>query len=122
QAGIGGLKGGGNFFAQMVAKDAPTRLTGEVAAERYEPLEAQRFKLERPEGWAFLKSGRTVYIRADGGRTYMPDQGAGAHPRDVVLEGHVVIKIFDPKAGGKPPNLATHVRLGIITTTVLKYD
>jgi lipopolysaccharide export system protein LptA len=120
--GINSLQNSGRFFARIVSKDDPTRLDGEISGERYIPLEQQRFKLEKPEGWAFLKSGRTVHIQSDTGRTYMPDQGNGARPRDAVLEGNVVIKIFDPKPGGKRPDLATDRPFGIVTTSLLKFD
>src|ERR1043165_9270060 len=42
--GINSLKTSGRFFAQIVAKDDPTRMTGEISALRYEPLEQQRFR------------------------------------------------------------------------------
>lgn len=120
--GMSNVSGGGRFNAQIVAKDDPLRLTGEISAQRYEPLPDQRFKLEKPEGWAFLRSGRTVHISADTGRTYMPDQSKGASPRDAVLEGNVVVKVFDPREDGKRPDLNTDVPFAVITTSVLKFD
>jgi hypothetical protein len=119
---LSGVNAGGRFFAQMVAKDDPTRLTGEITAERYEPLADQRFKLEKPDGWAFLRNGRTVHLRADTGRTYMPDQSAGARPRDAVLNGHVEIRFFEARPDGKRPNLSTDAPFAIITSEELKYD
>jgi lipopolysaccharide export system protein LptA len=120
--GVNSLQTSGRFFARIVSKDDPTRLDGEISGDRYIPLEQQRFKLEKPEGWAFLKSGRTVHIEADTGRTYMPDQGNGARPRDAILEGNVIIKIFEPRPSGVRPDLAIDRPFGIITTTVLKFD
>src|SRR5436190_20630311 len=52
--GVNSLQTSGRFFARIAAKDDPTRLDGEVSGERYIPLGEQRFKLEKPEGWAFL--------------------------------------------------------------------
>jgi hypothetical protein len=120
--GVSSVAGGGQFFAQIVAKDDPTRLVGEISSERYEPLEAHRFKLEKPQGWAFLKSGRTVHVQADRGRTYMPDQGPGARPHDAVLDGNVVIKIFEARPDGHRPNLATDEPLGTATCDTLNFD
>ena len=120
--GVSNLNRGGQFFARVSAKDDPSRLIGEISGEKYEPLENQRIKLERPEGWAFLKSGRTVHITADSGMAYMPDQGNGARPRDAVLRGNVVIWVFDPLPGGKCSKLGTDVPFAIITTSVLTFD
>src|SRR5262245_59048335 len=120
--GMSNVSGGGHFSAQIVAKDDPSRLVGEISAQRYEPLPDQRFKLEKPEGWAFLKSGRTVHIKADTGRTYMPEQNKGASPRDAILEGNVVIRLFEAREDGKRPNLETDQPFAVVTTTVLKFD
>jgi lipopolysaccharide export system protein LptA len=121
-ASMSTVGGGGHFSAQIVARDDPSRLVGEIAAQRYEPLPDQRFKLEKPEGWAFLKNGWTAHIKADTGRTYMPDQTKGASPRDAILEGSVVIRLFAPREDGKRPNLDADQPFAVVTTTVLKFD
>ncbi|HYE62697.1 MAG TPA: hypothetical protein VD997_11935 [Phycisphaerales bacterium] len=120
---------GRGFFIQVVDKDDPTAVRAELSAERSRPIEGQTYRvaLEKPVVWVFLKDGRTIYARADKGTAYVPDQskGLGARPsmpQDGVMEGNVLVKVFDEREGNLRPNPVEDEALLTGTTSQLRFD
>jgi len=122
ETGINTLGGTSGFFLQIVDEKDPTLVRGEITAARSEPLEARSYRLEKPKGWMFLKDGRTVYLESDFGQAYVPDDGPNARPRDGVLEGNVVVRLFAALPGGTRPNPANQTPLVIVKTDLLRFD
>jgi hypothetical protein len=117
---------GEGFYLQMVDKDDPSVVRGELSAARSRPIEGQTFRvaLEKPVIWYFLKDGRTIYARADKGTAYIPDQAKGrpSMPQDGVLEGSVVVKVFEAREGTIRPDPETDDALLVGRTSMVKFD
>jgi len=118
--------GGQGFYLQVVDKDDPTVVRAELSAERSTPIEGQTFRvaLEKPVIWAFLKDGRTLFARADRGTAYIPDQAKGkpSMPQDGVLEGNVLVKLFEAREGTIRPDPVNDDALLVGKTTTVKFD
>ncbi|HEX2837072.1 MAG TPA: hypothetical protein VHN77_02985 [Phycisphaerales bacterium] len=116
-AAIGKGKG---FFAQYVDKDDPTRLAGEITADRSDPLPDRRYELTRPSAWFFQSDGRAIHVEADKGRFTSPAERA--QPTDGMLEGNVRIRLFAATADGSRPKLDSVAPELDVTTTRVSVD
>ncbi len=118
--------GGQGFYIQVVDENDPSRVRAEISAARSQPVEGQTFliALEKPVIWAFLKGGRIVYARGDTGTAYVPDQvkGMPSRPRDGMLQGNVIVKIFDGSKSRARPDPDHAETLAELHTNELKYD
>lgn len=85
--------------AQIASKNDPSRLAGRIISASLEPLEAKRYHAEKPQAFIYLKDGRTLYIRADSARLYMP-QGEAGQPESGTLRGNVRIGVFAARPDG----------------------
>lgn len=116
-AAIGKGKG---FFAQYVDKDDPTRLAGEITADRSDPLPDRRYELTRPSAWFFQSDGRAIHVEADKGRFTSPAERA--QPTDGMLEGNVRIRLFAATPDGTRPKLDSVAPELDVTTTRVSVD
>ena len=113
---------GAKFFLQVVDEQDPTILTAELTADRSEPLEGKRYRLDRPRAWTFLKDGRTIHVQADTGLAYVPDESSGAKPREGLLEGHVVLRLFRALPDRRRPDPEADAPLVTVVTSTLRFD
>ncbi len=104
RSGRGGLTvgAGKGLSVQVASRSDPTRLAGTITSRTLEPLEANRYTAERPESFIYLRDGRTIFVRADSARLYIPQSSSG-QPESGTLNGHVEIWLFDRRAGGVDP-------------------
>src|SRR5262249_46747099 len=87
---------------QVASRTDPTRLAATITSKTLEPLESNRYSAEAPESFVFLRDGRTIYVKSDSARLYIP-QSASGQPESGTLTGNVRIMLFDRKAGGVDP-------------------
>jgi hypothetical protein len=109
-------------FMQFADRRDPTRVAGEITAERAEPLEGRRYRLDSPRAWSFLRDGRTLYIEANTARASFAESGAKGRPEEATLEGDVTIRLFGRKSDASRPDPARDEALFIARTEELRYD
>ena len=109
-------------FMQFADRKDPTRVAGEITADKAQPLEGRRYRLDRPRAWNFLRDGRMVYIEADAGRAAFAEEGAKGCPEEATLEGNVVLKLFAKRADGSRPNPTTDTAIYSATMQELRFD
>lgn len=97
----------------------PSRLAARIRSERTDPVPDRRgmVRMEHPEAWMFLRSGRTVHVRADDGVFYMPDRQR--EPESGTIRGNVVVRLYESARasgadGGEP--------LATLRTSALTFD
>lgn len=89
-----GTMAGRNLRIQMMDKVDPTRQSGELRAAVIDPLSLPgHYQVDQPQIWMFLKSGKTLHVRAESGRLVMPSRRQ--EPESGVLRGNVEIRIFE---------------------------
>lgn len=110
-----------NFSFKIADRDNPERMAGEIIADRSEPLESKRLRLDKPRAWWNLADGRIAYIRAEKGQMYIPEQTSG-RPEEALLEGDVIVKIFDARPDGSRPDPDKDPHALLARTTRLEYD
>ncbi len=111
---------GRGFFAQFVDRDQPTRLAGEITADRSVPLADRKYELDEPRAWFFQSDGRSIHVQAAKGRVTMPPEGG--QPVDGSIEGNVRIRVFAATAAGTRPDLGTAMPELDVTTTRVSVD
>ncbi len=109
-------------FMQFADREDPTRVAGEITADKAQPLEGRRYRLDRPRAWNFLRDGRMVYIEADAGRAAFAEEGAKGRPEEATLEGNVVLKLFAKRPDGSRPNPASDTAIYSATMQELRFD
>ena len=109
---INRLSSGTGFFMQVADRDDPSRVAAEITADRSEPMDANRYRMEKPKAWAFMNDGRTLYVEAERGQARIPADSKDARPEEGTLEGDVVIRLYErlpddarPKPGVDRPSL-----------------
>ncbi len=115
------LGSGDQFFIQFVDKSDPTRLGGEITAERSTPQPDGRYDLTQPIAWFFLDDGRSVQVTAREGSLVMPAGARSSTPDRGSLEGDVRVRLFAQTADGKRPD-ADATPLATIDTPRLTVD
>lgn len=115
------LGSGDQFFIQFVDKSDPTRLGGEITAERSTPQPDGRYDLTQPVAWFFLDDGRSVQVTAREGSLVMPAGARSSTPDRGSLEGDVRVRLFAQTADGKRPAAAA-TPLATINTPRLTID
>ena len=95
---------GEDMLIQLADEDDPSKLDGEITAERFEPVDERTRRVDAPAAWLFLEDQRTVRITANTGTLVIPP--GQRRPRSGVLEGDVLVRLYDPGAptdpGGRP--------------------
>ena len=109
-------------FMQFADRRDPTRIAGEITAERAEPLEGRRYRLDAPRAWSFLRDGRTLFIEAKTARASFAESGAKGRPEEATLEGDVTIRLFARKSDESRPDPARDAALFTARTDELRYD
>ncbi len=117
-----GLAGGERPFVQVVDRDDPTQIRAEITADRSEPLEGKRYKLERPRAWIVMSDQRVAHVQSDSARALIPGDGGDSRPQDALLEGHVLIRLYAARSDGRWPDLATATPDVTLTTTSMRFD
>jgi hypothetical protein len=93
------------MYVQLVDSDDPTKLTGEILAESFEPIDESNRDVIAPRAWLFLNDGRSAYIEADEGRFFIP---VGQNqPEEGVLRGNVRVRLFPRQPVDARPDPAT---------------
>lgn len=116
-------KGGGSgkeIHIQLVDKQDPGRVASEVFLPSVEPLENRRYLVQRPEAWFYLKDGKSVHIRADRGNLRLPSRDA--LPESGLLEGGVLVRLFEPTIDGTRPQPGRDVPVIDARTETLQFD
>jgi hypothetical protein len=109
-------------FMQFADRKDPGRVAGEITANKAEPLANQRYRLEQPRAWNFLRDGRTVYVEGDSARAHFPERTSGGRPEEAMLEGNVVIKFFERREDGSRPDPQRDRPLYTARTQSLRFD
>lgn len=109
-------------FMQIADRNDPSRVAGELSAERSELLPDKRYLLVKPRAWNFLRDGRALFIEADSGRAYIPDESPDGRPEEALLEGNVVIRLFAKAAKGERPDPERDTPLYTARTNSLAFD
>jgi len=116
-------KGGGSgkeIHIQLVDKQNPGRVASEVFLPSVEPLENRRYLVQRPEAWFYLKDGKSVHIRADRGNLRLPSRDA--LPESGLLEGGVLVRVFEPTIDGTRPQPGRDVPVVDARAETLQFD
>jgi len=92
---------GKGLSVQVASRSDPTRLAGTITSRTLEPLEANRYTAVRPESFIYLRDGRTIFVRADSAKLYIPK--SSDQPESGTLTGNVEISLFDRRDGGVDP-------------------
>jgi hypothetical protein len=108
------------FHGDMMDKKDPRRKIGEFGYLNMDPLEEHRFAFDEPEAWLFLKSGRTLHIRADKGKLYVPDQQK--QPEAGTISGSVLAELYEARPDGKKPDPKADRPIGTLHTNSLTFD
>lgn len=119
--GVPSLSGGKGIEAQIASRSDPTRIAGRILSASLDPLEGGRYLAELPQSYLYMKDGRTIYIRSDTAKFLFP-HGPSGQPDSGVLEGHVVINIFDRRTDGAAADVERDTPSLNITTSTLTFD
>lgn len=117
-----GAMAGKDLRVQMMDKEDPTRQSGELRAAVVDPMQLPgHYAVDKPQIWMFLKSGKTLYVRADSGQLVMPSRRQ--EPESGVLRGAVEIRLYDTLGVGDelelgPPSIVAKTAMLTFDTTV----
>lgn len=111
---------GREIHIQLVDKQRPGRVSSEVFLPSVEPLENRRYLVQRPEAWFYLQDGKSVHIRADRGNLRLPSRDA--LPESGLLEGGVLVRLFEPTVDGTRPQPGRDVPAIEARTETLQFD
>lgn len=117
-----GAMAGKDLRVQMMDKVDPTRQSGELRAAVVDPMQLPgHYAVDKPQIWMFLKSGKTLFVRADSGQLVMPSRRQ--EPESGVLRGAVEIRIYDTIGVGDettlgPPSIVAKTAMLTFDTTV----
>ena len=104
------------YNIELADKNDPTRVAFRLEAEAADPVGNRRYRLTRPEAWAYLKDGHAVHIRAEQGQVYVPIEN---QPESGTITGNVVVTFYPPGRNGQPDTAAP---LGVFKTRSLTFD
>ncbi len=93
------------MYIQLVDRDDPTKLEGEILADSFEPIDQSNRDVVRPRAWLFLEDGRTAYIEAAEGRFFIPP--GQNQPEEGVLRGDVRVRLFPRQTNDRRPDPAS---------------
>lgn len=96
---------GSGMYLELTDKDDPTRLSGVLSAESYDPVSPLERSVVEPRLWYFLRDGRTLHVQASKGRFFMPGGQNNSAPESGRLQGNVTIRVFEALADGQRPVL-----------------
>ncbi|MCH2161158.1 MAG: hypothetical protein MK085_04710 [Phycisphaerales bacterium] len=104
--------------AWVQVADERGRLAQEYSADRIDPLPEQWIKMAEPRAKMYPRSGRLISMNAQRGTAHVPSRALESG----VLEGDVVIRIFEPRADGSTPTPATEQPSVVINAEVAEFD
>ena len=95
---------GEDMLIQLADEDDPSKLDGEITAERFEPIDERTRRIDAPAAWLFLEDDRTIRITANTGELVIPP--GERRPSAGVREGDVLFRLYDAdapvNASGRP--------------------
>ena len=97
-----------------------SQLSAELYSNTLDPVAAKRYSLDAPRAWIYLDNGRTVHVRADDGRVYMPSREAG--PESGIFTGDVDVRVYLTPEAGRPVDLVADVPEARLQTSALAFD
>ena len=97
-----------------------SQLSAELYSNTLDPVAAKRYALDAPRAWIYLDNGRTVHVRADDGRVYMPSREAG--PESGIFTGDVDVRVYRTPEAGRPVDLVADVPEARLQTSALAFD
>ncbi len=121
RAGTPTSTGGKGIKVDMASRNDPTRLAGRILSASLDPLEGNRYRADLPQSYLYLKDGRTIYIRSDTAKFLLP-QGPSGQPDSGVLDGNVIINVFDRRADGAEIDIAKDSPSLKLSTSTLTFD
>lgn len=116
----GDLLASRNAKLDLIDKNDPSRQSGTLSYASLEPLEARRYAFDKPEAWLFMVDGRSVYVRADSAKLYMP--GRQKQPESGTMTGHVEIQMFAAKPDKSPVDRAVDQPTMTLRTETLAFE
>lgn len=120
---IGGVSqptGASGLFVQVMDRNDPTRLAGELRSRTVQPTNPGRYLVGTPRAWMFLKDGRAIHVQADEGALYMPDRSR--EPESGRFVGSVVIRLFEMPPDGTRPDIDSDEPALTARTDSLTFD
>lgn len=84
---------GGAAEITLTDRDDPSRRVAVVSFDSQTPIGQGWYDAVRPRAWIFLKDGGYLFVRADEGRFYAPND---QRPQNGTLRGNVIMRLFDP--------------------------
>ncbi|GIK18011.1 MAG: hypothetical protein DYG93_03830 [Leptolyngbya sp. PLA2] len=112
--------GASGLFVQVMDRNDPTRLAGELRSRTVQPTNPGRYHVGTPRAWMFLKDGRAVHVEANEGTLYMPDRSR--EPESGRFVGSVVIRLFEMPADGTRPDIDSDEPALTARTESLTFD
>lgn len=119
------LAQGERFFLQLADRQDPTRIAGDVTAERSVPKGERRYELTQPRAWFFLLDGRSVHVEAASGLLTVARQtagGIGGGLESGSLVGDVVVRVFAARGDQTRPEPGVTRAIGVLRTSRLSID
>lgn len=95
---------------QIEDKKQPGRLAAELAYSKLDPVGQGNYRVEQPRAWMYMRDGRVVHVRADGGQIKRSGASSGALGGQADIEsgrffGNVLIRMFAPRTAGTGLNV-----------------
>ncbi|HRQ74026.1 MAG TPA: hypothetical protein PLU35_13450 [Phycisphaerales bacterium] len=112
--------GASGLFVQVMDRNDPTRLAGELRSRTVQPTNPGRYHVGTPRAWMFLKDGRAVHVEANEGTLYMPDRSR--EPESGRFVGSVVIRLFEMPPDGTRPDIDSDEPALTARTDSLTFD
>jgi hypothetical protein len=119
------LAQGERFFLQLADRQDPTRIAGDVTAERSVPKGERRYELTQPRAWFFLQDGRSVHVEAASGLLTVARQtagGVGGGLESGSLVGDVVVRLFAARVDKSRPEPGVTPTVAVLRTSRLSID
>jgi hypothetical protein len=119
------LAQGERFFLQLADRQDPTRIAGDVTADRSVPKGERRYELTQPRAWFFLQDGRSVHVEAASGLLTVARQtagGVGGGLESGSLVGDVVVRLFAVRADNTRPEPGVTPTIAVLRTSRLSID
>ncbi len=108
--GVQDIGGSVNGRIQMEDKKQPGRLSSELAYAKLDPMGQGNYRVDQPRAWLYMRDGRIVHVRADGGQIKRSGTTATALGGQAEIEsgrffGNVLIRVFPPRPSGTGLNV-----------------
>ncbi len=116
----------GEGEGRVVLLDADDNIESEYEYEDLENLGAGRHRVIKPRAWMYMDDGSVVHLRSATAEFVQPS--GSQEPESGLLEGGVIIEVFDASAGSAPssapadPTVAPSTPSLTVETQTLRFD